>query len=240
MEQLRLNKYLASAGIASRRKSEEFILQGRVSVNGKVVTDLGRKIDPSKDTVSVDGETLKKETHVYFMLYKPRGVITSTKDEKRRRTVVDLINTSHTIFPVGRLDYNTTGLLFLTNDGDFANALTHPSNKIEREYLATLDKPLTKEDRERLVKGIILEGRRSRFQKIEFAEEKNFKKVRVTTVEGRNHFVKKMFDSLGYFVKKLKRESFGGMTLGKLNPGEYRALSSDEIKNLTMKKKRNK
>ncbi|NOX19576.1 MAG: rRNA pseudouridine synthase [Chlorobi bacterium] len=237
MEQLRLNKYLASAGIASRRKSEEFILQGRVSVNGKVVTELGRKIDPSKDTVSVDGETLKKEANVYFMLYKPRGVITSTKDDKNRRTVVELINTDRSIFPVGRLDYNTTGLLFLTNDGDFANILTHPSNKIEREYLATLDKPLTKEDRERLLKGIILERKRSRFQKIEFPEPKNFKKVKVTTIEGRNHFVKNMFDSLGYFVKKLKRESFGGMTLGILNPGEYRMLTDAEINKLIKKKK---
>ncbi len=237
MERQRLNKYLASAGIASRRKSEEFILQGRVSVNGKVVTDLGRKIDPSKDTVTVDGETLKKETNVYFLLYKPRGVVTTTKDDKHRRTVVDLINTDYAIFPVGRLDYNTTGFLILTNDGDFANDLMHPSNKVERVYLATLNKPLMKEDRERLLKGIVVERKRSRFEKIEFPEPKNFKKVKVTTTEGRNHFVKNMFDSLGYFVKKLKRESLGGMTLGNLNPGEYRLLTEKEIKRMIKRKK---
>ncbi len=226
---LRINKYLSECGIASRRKSEELVEQGRISINGKIISDLSVKIDTEKDVVAVDGEKIKFEDRVYFILNKPKGFITSTSDEKDRKTVIELIKTDKKIFPVGRLDYNTTGLLLLTNDGDFSNKMTHPSNRIIREYKATLDKPLEEKDRERLSKGIILDNRKSRFNSIEFKEIKNWKKVNVTTVEGRNHFVKRMFSSLGYNVKSLERIKFGNFQLGKLRPGEYMEIKKKEI-----------
>ena len=232
MKTVRINKYLAESGIASRRKSEEFILQGRVTVNGKVVNDLSAKIDPFNDVVYVDDVKLKTKEKVYFLLNKPKGVITSTSDEKKRMTVVDLIDTKEKIFPVGRLDYNTTGLLLLTNDGDFANRLAHPSNKVERVYIAKLDKELKESDKLKLLKGIYLDRRRSKFTKISFVEENNFSLVRVVTVEGRNHFVKNMFSSLGYRVKELERESFGKFTTKGLRKGAYKRLTRKEVENL--------
>ncbi len=226
---VRLNKYLSECGIASRRKAEEYILQGRISVDGNVVIDLGTKIDPEKNKITLDGEYIKQEKKVYFLLNKPRGVITTTKDDKHRKTVVDLINTSSAIFPVGRLDYQTTGFLLLTNDGDFTNFILHPSNKIEREYIAMLNKPLSVDDRLKMLKGIYLDRKRSKFQNISFPEDGNFKKVKVITIEGRNHFVKKMFEHFDYFVKKLDRQSFGGWDVGNLNRGEYIQVPSNEI-----------
>ncbi|MCB0731531.1 MAG: rRNA pseudouridine synthase [Ignavibacteriae bacterium] len=234
---VRLNKYLSECGIASRRKSDEIISDGRVTVNGSTVWELGAKIDTSVDEVLIDGEKIRTQKKVYFLLNKPKGVITSTNDEKDRKTVTDLINTREKIFPVGRLDYNTTGLLILTNDGDFTNYLTHPKNGIEREYEVVIDKPLTKEDREKFLKGIYIEGRRSIFTNINYPKRYNFMVVRVITVEGRNHFVKKMFDSLGYFVKELNRIRFGEITLKGLNKGEYRVMSPKEIKQIMHRKK---
>ncbi len=225
---MRLNKFLAECGIASRRKSEEYITSGRVSVNKKIVTDLACTIDPDKDEVKVDGEKLRTENKVYFLLNKPKGFVSTTKDEKNRKSVVDLINTRTKIFPVGRLDYNTTGVLMLTNDGEFSNILTHPRNNIPREYSVLIDKELSVEHRERLLKGIILEGRKSSFKKIEFPKKGNFKSVKVTCFEGRNHFVKKMFSSLGYNVKELDRTKFGEFKAGKLLLGEYRKLTKEE------------
>ena len=229
---IRINKYIAESGISSRRKAEEYILQGRVIVNGKVVTDLSSQIDPYNDTVFVDDTKLKTKEKVYFLLNKPRGVITSTSDEKNRRTVVDLINTKEKIFPVGRLDYNTTGLLLLTNDGDFSNQLTHPSYKVDRVYIAHLDEDLKNSDKEKLVNGIYLDNRRSKFTQISFVEEKNFKIVKVVTVEGRNHFVKNMFSFLGYKVRELRRESFGKFNTKGLQIGEYKILTKQDIENL--------
>jgi len=141
MERMRLNKFLSEAGIASRRKADELILEGRIEVNGKVVNQLGFRIDPKKDEVTFDGEPVKMQKYVYYLFHKPAGFITSHKDEKGRKTIFDIIKIKERVFPVGRLDRDTTGVLILTNDGDFANFLMHPKNKIPREYIATLDKP---------------------------------------------------------------------------------------------------
>src|SRR3990172_12028043 len=162
----RINKFIADSGLTSRRKAEELILQGRVSVNNKVVGTLSYKINPDKDEVFIDGERIRAKKNIYYLLNKPKGVISSTNDEKHRRTVVDLINTKERIYPVGRLDFNTTGVLLLTNDGDFSNLLTHPRNKIPREYEVKLGSPLAEEDRIKLMKGINLDGSKAEFIKV--------------------------------------------------------------------------
>jgi 23S rRNA pseudouridine2605 synthase len=234
--EIRLNKYIAESGFASRRKAEEFIEQGRVTINGKVVTNLATKIRPERDEVYVDDVKLKPKKKIYFLLNKPKGVITSTSDEKNRRTVVDLINTKEKIFPVGRLDYNTTGVLLLTNDGEFANKLTHPKNNFKRIYIVTLNKELEERDKEKLLHGVFIDKRKGHFTEISFPKEKNYKLVKVTTVEGRNHFVKKMFSSVGYRVINLQRESFGGISAKGLRAGEYKILTYKEIKKLMDKK----
>lgn len=233
MTKIRINKFLSESGIASRRKSEEYILQGRVIVNGTVIKDLSYKIDPANDVVYFDDVKLKSKEKVYFILNKPKGVITSTSDEKRRKTVVDLIDTKEKIFPVGRLDYNTTGLLLLTNDGDFSNQVTHPSYKVERAYITKLDKDLEGKDKDKLLKGIYIDRRKSRFTNIAFPEENNFSLVKVITIEGRNHFVKNMFSSLGYKVRELDRESFGKFNCKGLLRGSYKQMSKKEIERLT-------
>lgn len=230
-KKVRLNKYLSECGVASRRKSEELIKEGRISINGRVITDFAYEVSADNDDVKLDGEKIRPEKKVYYLLNKPKGFITSTADEKGRRTVLHLINTDKTIFPVGRLDYDTTGVLLLTNDGDFANSITHPSRKIIREYVAGLDKELTKEHRERLIKGIVLDRRKSFFKKIYFPKKKNYKLVAIEVEEGRNHFVKRMFNALGYEVRSLERIRFGDFTVGKLQIGKSRKLSYTEIQN---------
>ncbi len=229
---IRLNKFLAESGIASRRKSEEFILGGRVSVNNKTISELSFVVDSDNDIVKVDGEKIKPEKKVYFVLNKPKGFVTTTDDEKHRKTVVDLIKTQQKIFPVGRLDYDTTGVLILTNDGDFTNFITHPSNHVPRIYFVSLNKELLEEDRQQLLKGIVLDRRKSKFVSLKYAGKNIKDKVRVVTVEGRNHFVKRMFDALGYFVKHLDRESFGEVTVRDIPVGAYRKLSFVEIEKL--------
>ncbi len=232
---VRLNKYLSECGIASRRGSDELISQGRVQVNNKTVRNLGIKIDPAVDKIKVDGEHIKREVKVYYLMNKPKGVITSTKDERNRKTVVDLINTREKIFPVGRLDYNTTGVLLLTNDGEFANSLIHPSNKIERTYTAVLSRELQEKDKNKLLTGIFVDKRKSKFIKVEYPETKNFKIVRVSTVEGRNHFVKNMFKTLGYEVMKLNRDSVGKFNTKGLALGGFRKLTKKELTEIRQK-----
>ena len=226
---IRLNKYIADSGIASRRKAEEFILQGRVGVNNKIITELGFRVNDENDIVTVDDEKINLKKHLYYLLNKPKGVVTTTDDDKKRETVVDLINVNERIYPVGRLDYNTTGVLLLTNDGDFANLLTHPGNKVPKEYEVKLDKGLLEEDRIRLLKGINIDGRKSTFIKVTTDSTK--KNVTVTAVEGRNHFVKRMFGALGYTVIKLNRKNFAGIKAD-IPPGSYRKLTRTEIERL--------
>ncbi len=230
--ELRINKYLSECGISSRRKAEEYITQGRVMLNGSPVTSLSVKIDTEKDHLTLDGEKLKPQRKVYLIMNKPRAVITSTSDEKGRRTVLDYININVRIVPIGRLDYDTTGVLLLTNDGDFANMLMHPKNKVPREYLAVIDKPLEAKDREKLGKNIIIDGKPGRFEKVSFPYNNVFTKVKVIATEGRNHFVKKMFSALGYDVKALTRLTFAGLKTGRLQPGDYRELTFAEVETL--------
>jgi 23S rRNA pseudouridine2605 synthase len=228
----RLNKFLAESGIASRRKSEEFITEGRVSVNNKTVKELSFVVDDENDIVKVDGEKVKPQKKVYFILNKPKGYVTTTEDEKGRKIVTDLIGCNQKIFPVGRLDYDTTGVLLLTNDGDFTNFITHPKNHVPREYSVKLNRDLEEEDKLKLLKGIILDRRKSRFQSIVFTQKKYKDVVRVVVIEGRNHFVKRMFGALGYFVDKLDRESFGGITAKGLPVGAYKKMAYAEVEKI--------
>lgn len=228
---IRLNKFIAESGISSRRKAEEYILQGRVTVNNKNVTELGFKVNPDEDEVYLDGEKIKPEQYVYYLLNKPKGVVTTTDDEKNRITVVDLIKSNRKIFPVGRLDYNTTGVLILTNDGNFTNYLTHPKNRISRVYEVQLDRNLEDESKDTLLKGVYIEGEKGIFSDVRFPKVKDRKKIVVTCKEGRNRFVKRMFAALGYTVVALHRLSFAGLEAD-VPPGKFRKLTSAEIKKL--------
>lgn len=228
---MRLNKFIAECGICSRRKAEELIQQGRITVNKKTITKLSTEVDPEKDEIFFDGERLKLEGSVYYLLNKPKGVIATTSDEKKRTAVTDLIRTNFKIFPVGRLDANTTGVLLLTNDGDFANRLIHPSNNIIREYEVKLDKDLEIKDEEQLLKGVYPDGKKGKFISITFKKKKDRRTLTVKCTEGRNHFVKKMFWALHYNVERLHRKSFAGIT-DDIPVGSYRKLTVNEIKKL--------
>lgn len=227
----RLQKVIAEAGITSRRKAEELIIKGKVKVNGKIITELGTKVD-SKDEIEVDGKLIEKETKEYYLLNKPRGVITSTSDEKGRKTVVDLINTTSRIYPVGRLDYDTTGALILTNDGEFANILTHPKNKIDKTYLAKLNGIIKGEHINKLKDGVMLDNqlvKPSRVKLKKVNSESNSSMVEITIHEGKNHEVKRLFESVGFLVDKLTRERISIFNLEGLKSGEYRKLTPKEV-----------
>ena len=235
----RLQKVIAESGLTSRRKAEELIKDGKVQVNGKIITELGTKVT-SKDEIIVDGKLLEKETKEYYLLNKPREVITSTKDEKNRKTVVDLIDTKARIYPVGRLDYDTTGVLLLTNDGDFANILTHPKNEIEKVYFAKLNKIIKGEDIHKIEKGIKIDNQivkpvKLKLKKID--KENNTCIVQIIIKEGKNHEVKRLFESVGYQVNKLKRERIAMFTLNDLQSGKYRKLTTKEISQVYSLKK---
>lgn len=231
---MRLQKYMAHAGAASRRKSEEMILEGRVKVNNNIVTELGFKVDEYKDRVYLDGRrlTLVKDS-IYVMLNKPLGIVSTVSDEKDRKTVVDLIETDRRIYPVGRLDIDTTGLILLTDDGDITNKLMHPSKEIKKTYIATVDGTPNKRELQILRNGIKV--RRETFAPAEVSILKNFENdsiIKVTIHEGRNHQVKIMFDRINHPVKKLKRISVGEIELGGLEIGNYRFLNKEEVKYL--------
>lgn len=230
---MRLNRYLSECGLGSRRKVEEFILQGRVEINGKTIDQLAYNVEPGKDAVTFDGEKVKPQLKAYYLLNKPKGFVTTTSDEKNRRTVMELIKSNIKVFPVGRLDYNTTGVLILTNDGDFTNYLLHPNNKVRRVYRAVIDRPLEVKDKEKMLKGLFLDGRRGRFEEIIVTKKSTI--INVTAIEGRNHFVKKMFQTLGYNVVELSRINYGGITLGDLPLGGWRELTAAEINSITKK-----
>ena len=226
----RLQKVIANCGVCSRRKAEELILEGKVTVNGKVIRELGTKVS-EKDTVEVMGKVLEKKQSLYFLLNKPRGVITSVRDEKNRKTVIDLIDIDERIYPIGRLDYDTTGVLLLTNDGGFSNLMTHPSGQIEKVYVAKLNKKIEGKDLAQLKKGVLMDGYLMKADRIKLRKTNSDGTciVELTIHEGRNHQVKKMFESVGYLVDKLKRERVGFLTTGKLKSGEYRSLTPKEV-----------
>ena len=227
----RLQKVIAQAGIASRRKAEELITNGQVKVNGIVVTELGTKVSES-DEVLVNNKPIEKEVKEYYLLNKPRGVVTTTQDDKNRKTVVDLINTNARIFPVGRLDYDTTGALLLTNDGEFANIITHPKSEIDKVYVAKLNGIIKGEQIIKLKNGIELDGvlvKPSRVKLKKVNNENNASTVEIIIHEGKNHQVKRMFESVGILVDKLKRERIGIFNLLGLQSGEYRKLTPKEV-----------
>ncbi len=224
----RLNKVIANSGYCSRRKAEELIL------NNVIVTELGTKVSYS-DAITVEGNTITKEDKEYILLNKPRGVVTTTSDDKNRTTVMDLINTNKRLYPIGRLDYDTTGMLLLTNDGELTNILTHPSNNVDKLYIAKLEGIIRKEELRKLEKGIYINGFKTapcktKLKKIDKKTNKSV--VEITIHEGKNHQVKNMFQELGYEVVKLKREQIAFLTLESLKPGESRHLSIKEVKKL--------
>ena len=231
----RLQKVIAQSGYTSRRKAEELIKDGRVEVNGNVVTELGTKVN-YEDVILIDGIALnKQERKEYYLLNKPRGIISSVTDDKNRKTVVDLIETGVRIYPIGRLDYDTTGLILLTNDGELTNILSHPKHEVEKTYIAKIEGILSTEEINRLKRGIDIDGRKCvpvRFKIRKKDKEKNNSMVEITIVEGRNHIVKKLFTALKHDVIKLKRESYAFLNLGNLKSGEYRELSIKEVKKL--------
>lgn len=232
---MRINKYIAHAGVASRRKAEELIKNGHVTINGEVVDNLATQVKAS-DRVEIDGSPIYNEEKVYYLLNKPRGVISSVSDEKGRKTVVDLLpEVRERIYPVGRLDWDTSGLLILTNDGDFTDKMIHPRNEIDKIYLARVKGIATKENLRPLTRGVMVDGKKTKpahYHIVKVDKEKNRSVVELTIHEGRNHQVKKMFEEVGFIVDKLSRIRFGTLDLAGLRPGEFRKLSKKEISQL--------
>lgn len=231
---MRLQKYMSECGVASRRKSEELILSGEVYVNGKKVTELGTKVS-SKDEVMVSGKIIKKEDKEYYLLYKPINVVTTVKDEKGRTTVIDLIESKNKLFPVGRLDYNTTGVLLITNDGELCNKLTHPKFEVERVYEVKVEGIIKIEEVKKIESGLILNGEKTKKCKVKLKKvdkKSNKSYLLVTLEEGKNHEVRNMFNYFGYEVLKLRRIRYAFLTLEGLHIGEYRALDIKEIRKL--------
>lgn len=230
----RLQKVIAESGYCSRRKAEELISTGKVLVNGIVVDKLGTKVTGS-DVVTIEGKTLKKEDKEYYVFYKPSGVVSTTADDKGRKTILDYFETNKRLYPVGRLDYDTTGLIIVTNDGEFANMLMHPKNEMEKVYVAKLEGIVNGEAVRLLKQGVFIEGTKcvpDRVKLKKFDRKTNSSIVEITIHEGKNHEVRRMFESIGYNVDKLKRERIGFLTLNGLNAGEYRRLTPKEIKQL--------
>lgn len=236
----RLQKVIAQSGYCSRRKAENLIQKGKVKVNGNIIYELGTKVS-SDDYIEIEGNHINsKEDKVYYLLNKPRGIVTSSIDDKGRKTVVDIINTEKRIYPVGRLDYDTTGLIILTNDGNLTNFLTHPRNNIEKVYVAKIEGIITKEHLRKLCGGLTIDGFKTSKCKakiLKIDKKNNNSIVKLIIHEGRNHQVKNMFNAIGFDVLKLKRESISFLTLDGLKSGEYRELSLKEIKKLYGEKK---
>ena len=236
--QQRLQKILSAAGIASRRAAETYITDGRVSVNGQTVTELGTKADPEADDIRVDGRRIKTAARrLYILMYKPRGYITSRSDPQRRPTVIDLLakgGVRDYVYPVGRLDYESEGLLLLTSDGDLAARLTHPSHEVEREYQVKVLGVPDDHDLQRLSKGILIDGRRTlpaevRVLKIIEGTDAQHALLSIVVKEGRNRQVRNMFDAVGHPVDRLRRVRIGSITDEHIRPGEFRELDAKEI-----------
>ena len=230
--EIRLNRFISQSGVCSRREADEFILAGVVTVNGQVVTELGTKILPT-DEVRFNDEKLQGEKHVYIVLNKPKGYVTSLEDPHADKTVMDLLRDacSERVYPVGRLDKNSLGLLLITNDGDVTRQLTHPSYRKKKIYEVTLDKPLTRADMETLTEGITLEDGDIFADEVAYASEDK-KTVGVEIHSGRNRIVRRMFEHLGYTVQKLDRVYYAGLTKKNLKRGEWRFLTKDEVMRL--------
>ena len=233
----RLQKRIAESGICSRRKAEELILAGKVKVNGVVITLLGTKVSYS-DVIEVDGKIIEKEEKKYYVINKPRGVVCTASDDRGRKTIIDILPEkikSERIYPVGRLDYDTKGVLLLTNDGEFMNALVGPKSGIEKEYLARVKGIMTMTDVKKLTEGIILNGKKTLpaiVEIVSFDREHGSSLVKIIITEGNYHQVKEMFKSIDHDVKKLTRIRFGNITINNLKEGEVKVLSIHEVKTL--------
>lgn len=231
----RLQKVIARSGITSRRKAEELITQGKVKVNDEIVKELGTKVSP-KDVIQVNGKTIKHEEYVYYVLYKPEGYVSTTSDEHERRKVTDLVPSNKRIYPVGRLDYDTSGVLLLTNDGDFTNKLTSPKHDMEKEYEVKMKGFLRKEESAKLCRGIKIDHyitKKATIKNVSYNKKNETSTATIIITEGKYHQVKRMFEAVGHPVLKLKRVRFGVVTLDGLRKGEYRILKPYEYKQLT-------
>jgi 23S rRNA pseudouridine2605 synthase len=236
LEEERLQKFLANNGIAARRKCEEYIVDGRVKVNGKVVTQLGVKINPDKDIVEFDGKVVNKsEKKVYILLNKPIGYVTTAKDQFDRPTVLDLVKVDEKVLPVGRLDMYTSGALILTNDGEFIYKVTHPKYEVEKTYTVTVKGIVTQEDVEKLTNGVKIDDYISGKAKVKILktnEEKNFSRVQITIHEGKNREVRKMCEAIGKKVLALHRRKIGNLDVKNLALGNWRYLTKREVEDL--------
>lgn len=233
-EKVRINKYLAMCGIASRRAADQMVLEGRVIVNGRVANEPGLKVDPKRDEVVVDGRELAKPEarKVYILFNKPRNVITTSHDERDREQIFDFIDVRERVFPVGRLDRKTTGLLILTNDGTLAHRLMHPSSQVQKEYLATLDTKFPGSMLQKLTGGMRLKDTGEKVSPCRAKILDDGMSVLLSIHEGKNHQVRRMFSSLGFEVKRLDRVAYAGLTPGELRRGEWRYLSRNEVDRL--------
>ena len=235
-EKIRLQKYLANNGVASRRKAEEMILAGKVSVNGKVVTELGTKINPSLDKIEVNGQEIKEENeHIYILLNKPIGYVTTVKDQFNRDTVMDLVKIDKKVVPVGRLDMYTSGALILTNDGDFVYKVTHPKHEVDKTYNVTIKGDISIDEIEMLRKGVIIDGYKTKSAKVRIlnkVEDKNLTRIEVIIHEGRNRQIRKMFKSINKSVVALHRSKIGNISVNDMKIGKWRYLSQDEVNSL--------
>jgi len=231
---MRLNKYLSRCGIASRRKADGMIAEGRVQVNGRVVREMGIRIDPEEDQIRVDGREISLTSREYIMLHKPPGYLVSRGDSFGRQTILDLIPPNyHSLFPVGRLDFNSEGLLILTNDGELAHRLMHPSYKVTKEYISEIYGHPGKRDLDRIKQGVIIDGRPAVPDDVKLKKKYPETSVfRIILHEGRKREIRRMFDAAGFRVKTLRRTAFSGLTLDRLRPGQWRRLKREEVRKL--------
>ena len=234
-EEVRLNKYIANSGVCSRREADNFILAGVVTVNGEVITELGTKVNIYTDDIRFNGERLKGEEKVYIVMNKPKGYVTTASDPHADKTVMDLLKgCGARVFPVGRLDKNTTGVLMFTNDGEIAEKLTHPSYDKKKIYQVSLDSKLRQEDFEKIISGIELSDGMIAADELEYIEEDDHRKLGIEIHSGKNRIVRRIFESLGYEVKALDRVYFAGLTKKGLKRGEWRFLTEGETNLLKM------
>jgi 23S rRNA pseudouridine2605 synthase len=232
VEQMPLNKYISNSGICSRRDAAELVKQGAVIVNGKKITEPGHKVS-EKDEVKVNGKKIQlAKNFIYILLNKPKDYLTTADDPQQRKTVLDLIRVKERIFPVGRLDRNTSGVLLLTNDGELSQRLTHPSHEVKKVYHAVLNKPLEKKDFDKILKGVMLEDGIATVDVLAYADIKDKTQIGLEIHSGRNRIVRRIFEKLGYDVKNLDRVMFAGLTKKNVERGKWRFLNEKEIRNL--------
>lgn len=236
MEEVRLQKYLAECGIASRRKAEELILQGKVAVNGQTVTELGTKINPNKDIVTYQGQQVRKNNeYIYILLNKPIGYVTTAKDQFNRDLVLDLVKTNKRLVPVGRLDMYTSGALILTNDGDFVYKVTHPKHEIDKTYTVTIKGIVKNEEVDKLRQGVEIEDYITKPAKVKILktdEEKDQSRLEITIHEGKNRQVRKMCEAIGHKVLALHRSKIAGIGVKDIPLGKWRYLKNEEVKKI--------